>query len=320
MTILISGINGQDGTILASKYFKKGIPVIGISSNLVKASNTYKRELKNGLLTILTFSEITTESIMRIIEKRKIRAIFNFASFATGSGMYLYPENILKVNGFFPIKILEALRLLDNQDCSFIQASSSEMYGNTSVGIITESSPMNPTSPYGASKLLAHNYCSIYRQYFNLKSSSAILFNHESIYRPDAFVTTKISKSAALAKLGKLDLLELGDLNAQRDWGCAFEFMHALELMSESTIANDYIIATGSLSSVEDLCNWCFTALDLDYRDYVKSSSKSDSRVEYSKSRLGSNIKIRENLGWRPEKNARNVLEEMTLHFYNTYK
>lgn len=317
MTTLITGISGQDGTLLKNKLSSKNEKIIGITSNIKNVSN---QDSKIENIDFYSVENLKTKKIIKLIETHKVDRIFNFASYATGIGMYANPKEILKINGLIPIKFLEALKIMDNTECSFIQASSSEMFGDVDSYPQNEKTPLKPNSPYGVAKALAHNYVSIYRKHFNLNVSSAILFNHESSLRNENFVTAKIAKTAVLIKQKKEKVLKLGDIQSKRDWGCASEFVDAMISMSESKYPDDYVVSTGKLFSVEDLCRWSFEELGMDYKDFIVSDIKSDERLHYSSARVGDSSKIKLNLGWTAKKTAKEVIKEMTKNEYKKNK
>lgn len=317
MTTLITGISGQDGTLLKNKLSSNNEKIIGITSN--------KRNVLNQVgntenIEFYSVENLKTKKIIKLIEIHKIDRIFNLASYATGIGMYSNPKEILKINGLIPLKFLEALKIMNNKECSFIQASSSEMFGDVDSYPQNEITPLRPNSPYGVAKALAHNYVSIYRKHFNINASSAILFNHESSLRNENFVTAKIAKTAALIKLKKEKVLKLGDIKSKRDWGCAHEFVDAMICMSESKYPDDYVISTGKLFSVEDLCRWSFEELGMSYKDFIVSDMQSDKRIHYSSARVGDSGKINLKLGWKAKKTAKEVIKEMTRSEYKKHQ
>jgi GDPmannose 4,6-dehydratase len=307
---LVTGVSGQDGYIMAEKLLKDGFRVIGLSRSV----NEELRGLSSAhgeRLEIVEFNYAIKGMIKDVICTHMPDVIFNFAAKATGQGMFDNPQEMNRLNAEFVLDILEAIRTTDDpESISFCQASSSEMFGRVEVSPQDEETCFRPISPYGAAKLYAHNLVSIYRSAFGLRCSSAILYNHESVRRSPAFVTRKIASFAARIKLGLADELTLGDLTAQRDWGYAPEYMEALYRMAFNDTPDDYIVSSGKLTMVADLCESAFGHLDLDYRDYVRSDV-SDSRKNNSRNLLGNPAKIKNKLGWCALKSPAEIMIEL---------
>ena len=184
------------------------------------------------------------------------------------------------------------------------------MYGNVTETPQNESTPFRPKSPYGAAKLYAHNMINIYRANYGIRCCSAILYNHESVRRSVDFVTKKIANAAARIKLGELNELTLGSLDAQRDWGYAPEYVDAMYRMARAETMQDYVVATGKLHTVRDLCEAAFGHLQLDFADYVRSQPDKMRKVE-SVNLLGNPERIEADLGWRAHKTVKDIMVEM---------
>jgi len=234
-----------------------------------------------------------------VLAKYHPAEIYNFAAYSSGAGMYEDPVAVGEVNGLAVTRILEAIREVDT-NIRFCQASSREIFGEAVESPQTESTPTNPRSPYGAAKLYADYMIRIYRQRYNLFACSAILFNHESPRRGLEFVTRKITYEAAKIKLGLVNELHLGNLDAKRDWGYAGDYVRAMWLMIQQESADDYIVATGEVHSVREFCELAFSHLGMNYRDYVREDVSAYRPVEPALL-VGCAAKANSKLGWRPE-------------------
>lgn len=311
MKAIVTGISGQDGFYMTSKLLKDGFDVIGLTKSRTRALGEYKNVTNSENLNIIEFDYNMERAFSEILNSFKPNLIFNFAAQATGKGMFDNPNIISRLNGGFVIDILESIRQSDRRDeIVFCQASSSEMFGKVIDFPQIESSPFRPKSPYGAAKLYAHNMIAVYRSIYSVNCCSAILYNHESIRRSDSFVTKKIAKAAAKIKLGYQKSLVLGTLDAKRDWGYAPEYVEAIYLMATAPILDDYIVSTGKLHSVRDLCEFAFGFLDLDYRKYVQCDEKVSRAVE-SYNLLGNPDKAYRDLGWKSQKTVNQIMIEL---------
>lgn len=214
-----------------------------------------------------------------------------------------------EVNGIAVARILEAIREAGSS-IRFCQASSSEMFGDALESPQSEETPFHPRSPYGAAKLYAHSMIGIYRRHYGLFACSAILFNHESPLRGLGFVTRKITHAAAKIKLGLANELRLGNLNAQRDWGFAGDYVRAMWLALQRQHAEDYVVATGEAHSVRELCECAFRYLGLNYQEYLREDPiayRADERTQL----VGNSERARRQLGWAPEVGFRQLVEMM---------
>jgi GDPmannose 4,6-dehydratase len=235
--------------------------------------------------------------------------IYNFAAHSTGSGMYDDPLDMSDVNGIAVTRILEAIRAVDPK-IRLCQASSREIFGEALQSPQTEATPPNPRSPYGAAKLYADCMIRIYRHRYGLQACSAILFNHESPRRSRQFVTRKITHEAARIKLGLAHELHLGNLDTQRDWGFAGDYVRAMWLMLQQDKADDYVIATGEVHTVREFCDVAFGRLGLDYRNHVREDVASY-RPSEPAPLVGSSVKARRDLGWEPKVSFRELVHMM---------
>lgn len=292
---LVTGVQGQDGRYMADLLRSEGWRVIGTTRRAEPARAAELREQGVELVEWDLRDQARLEDLLRAVRPSRL---FNFAAYSTGSGMYDDPLGIAEINGLVVTRMLEAIRAVD-PSVRFCQASSSEMFGQPLESPQREETPFNPRSPYGAAKLYGHNIISIYRSRFGLFACSAILFNHESPYRSLDFVTRKITHAAAAIKLGLASDLSLGNLDARRDWGFAGDTVRAMRLMLEAGEAEDYVVATGRVHSVRDLCETAFAHVGLDYRDYVRVSA-ADFRPVEARQLVGDPSKAKRLLGWEP--------------------
>jgi GDPmannose 4,6-dehydratase len=297
-TALITGITGQDGTYLAELLLTKKYRVIGAVRDVQNAKRLLFSELKNSV-ELVAWDMLDQGRMEEVLQEYCPAEIYNFAAYSSGAEMYDDPIGVGEVNGLAVARILEAIRKTDVK-IRFCQASSREIFGEAVESPQTESTPTNPRSPYGAAKLYADSMIRIYRQRYSLFACSAILFNHESPRRGLGFVTRKITHEAAKIKLGLEKELHLGNLDAQRDWGYAGDYVRAMWLMLQQSRADDYVVATGKAHSVRELCEFAFSHLGLDYRDYVREDASAYRPIEPALL-VGSATKAGSELSWRPE-------------------
>lgn len=296
-TALITGITGQDGSYLAELLLARGYRVIGgVRSG--QGDSALTAELV-GRVELVVWDMSDQESMIDVLTQYRPHEVYNFAAYSSGAGMYDNPVDLSDVNGISVVRMLEAIRAVDVR-IRFCQASSREIFGESSESPLTEATPTLPRSPYGAAKLYADLMVRMYRQRYDIFACSAILFNHESPRRGLGFVTRKITHEAARIKLGLSRELSLGNLEARRDWGFAGDFVRAMWLMLQQKHADDYVIATGVTHSVRELCDLAFSYLGLDYRSYVLEDS-SVYRPAESGLLVGSAAKAKAVLGWSSE-------------------
>ncbi len=312
MKAIVTGIAGQDGYYMARYLLAEGYSVTGLTRDVEAARKEFAGV--DGSLECIQFDYSTVGEFGRLLASADVDLIFNFAAKATGQGMFDAPLEISRLNGGFVLEILEAIRSSGRRESlAFCQASSSEMFGNVAQTPQTEATPFRPKSPYGAAKLYAHHLVGIYRATYSIRCSSAILYNHESIRRSNQFVTKKIAHAAASIKLGEARTLTLGSLDGVRDWGYAPEYVEAMYRMAKADVADDYVVATGHLSTVRDLCEIAFGRVGLDYREFVETQ-KSDFRVSDSVNLHGDPSKILRQLGWEARTLIRDVMIGMVDH------
>lgn len=305
---LVTGISGQDGFYLLKLLVGKGYRVIGVTRN-IGATRSNVAHVSSHAVTLVEADLNDSQSISEIIDKYRPSEIYNLAAMSSGAGMYEDPISISEINGLAVLRILESIRKIDDK-IRLCQASSREVFGDNPLSPQNEATPMNPRSPYGAAKAYADTMIRIYKNKYNLYACSAVLFNHESPRRDLEFVTRKISCAAARIRLGLASELHIGNLEAQRDWGFAGDYVRAMWLMLQQERADDYIIATGRAHSVRQLCELAFSHLGLDYRKYVREDSNAYRPAE-PVLLVGSSAKARIELGWEPEVSFEELIRMM---------
>jgi len=295
---LITGITGQDGSYMAELLLEKGYQVIGTVRDLHKAKESLPGRLLEKV-ELVEWDLLDQQGIEKILSHYHPSEIYNYAAYSSGSGMFDHPVEIGDVNGLAVVRILEAICKVDVK-IRFCQASSREVFGEAIESPQSESTQANPRSPYGAAKLYADSMIRVYRQHYGLFACSAILYNHESPRRGLGFVTRKITHEAAKIKLGLANELQLGNLDAVRDWGFAGDYVCAMWLMLKQEQPDDYILATGKLHSVREFCDLAFGYLKLDYRDYVYEDPSAYRPVEPAPL-VGCAAKANSELNWEPK-------------------
>lgn len=246
---LITGISGQDGSYLAKFLIKKNYTVIGTDRRSARKNDWRFRKLDIDNKIIFEEMELSEiNQINRIFNKYKVNEVYNFAAQSFVASSFENPIYTCDVNSLGPLRILEAIRNLKYKP-KFYQASTSEMFGNS---ILNKKSEFNPVSPYGTSKLFAHKLVSNYRDSYNLYAVSGLLFNHESPLRGEEFITRKITLGLAQINSGQKDFIEVGNIDAKRDWGYAGDYVEAIWKMLQQKKPRDYIIGTGKAYSIKE--------------------------------------------------------------------
>jgi GDPmannose 4,6-dehydratase len=317
---LITGINGQDGSYLAELLLEKGYEVHGtLKRNSVSENQTTRLDNVFDKLK-LHYADLTDlASMIRVISEIKPDEVYNLAAQSHVRISFDQPIYTANVTGLGTLNILEAVKLV-NTEIKIYQASSSEMFGNSidEDGYQRETTPMNPVSPYGCAKVFSYNICRNYRNAYNMKIWNGILFNHESPRRGTNFVTNKVVKAAVRISLGLQDKLHIGNLDATRDWGHAKDYVYAMWLMLQSDKPDDYVCSTGISHSVKDLCDYTFSSLGLDYKDYLVVDEK-HFRPEELENLKGDSTKLRKNLGWETEYTFESMIDEMIKYWLDYY-
>ena len=307
-TALISGITGQDGSYLAEFLLEKGYKVVG----MVRRSSTVTFDRIEHIQDdiILEQGDLHDQgSLVNLVETHKPDEIYNLAAQSFVPTSWSQPVLTGEVTALGVTRFLEAVRQVDPK-IRFYQASSSEMYGRVRETPQNELTPFYPRSPYGVAKVYAHWVTVNYRESHDLFAVSGILFNHESPRRGLEFVTRKVTNYVAGIKLGLYNKLPLGNLEAQRDWGFAGDYVQAMWLMLQQDQPEDFVIGTGETHSVRDLCQKAFAVLDMNYEDYVVQDERFYRPAEVDLL-IADPSKAAAKLQWEPSVNFDGLVEMM---------
>ena len=294
---LITGITGQDGSYLAEHLLDHGYEVVG----MVRRSSTVNFERIAHIqdrITIVPGDVLDEISMIEILSTHRPDEVYNLAAQSFVQTSFNQPVLTGETTALGVTRLLDAIRIVD-PDIRFYQASSSEMFGKVQEVPQTESTPFYPRSPYGVAKVYGHWITINYRESYNLHASSGILFNHESPRRGMEFVTRKISHTVAQIKLGHAEELRLGNLEAQRDWGFAGDYVGAMWLMLQQDQPDNYVVSTNETHSVREFCEVGFDHVDLDWEQYVVMDEAFMRPAEVDLL-VGDSAKARSVLGWTP--------------------
>jgi len=264
---LITGITGQDGSYLAEFLLDKGYEVIGMIRRTSTVSFERIAHIQDRL-TLVSGDLLDQVSLIDILQTHRPQEVYNLAAQSFVQTSFAQPVLTGEVTGLGVTRVLDAIRIVD-LDIRFYQASTSEMFGKVHEVPQRETTPFHPRSPYGVAKVYGHWITINYRESYNLFACSGICFNHESPRRGYEFVTRKIVRAAGRIKAGLDKELHLGNLESQRDWGYAPEYVHAMWLMLQQDMLGDYVIATGHTHTVQHFVELAFDCVGLDYRKYV---------------------------------------------------
>ncbi|MHB8761288.1 MAG: GDP-mannose 4,6-dehydratase [Coriobacteriia bacterium] len=305
---LITGITGQDGSYLAELLLDKGYEVHG----LVRRSATPSTERIEHILdrVHLLVGEMTDQtSLIDAMEASQADEVYNLAAQSFVGDSWTVPVSTGDVDGLGVTRMLEAIRRVKPK-ARFYQAATSEMYGKVKEVPQSEITPFHPRSPYGVAKVYGFYITLNYRESYGMHANNGILFNHESPRRGLEFVTRKITDSVAGIKLGKASELRLGNLDSQRDWGFAGDYVEMMWLMLQQDTPDDYVAATGETHTVREFCEIAFSRVDLDYQEYVKIDERFVRPAEVDLL-LGDPSKAKRALGWEPKVSFRELVEMM---------
>src|SRR5215510_7348622 len=305
---IITGITGQDGSYLAELLLSKGYEVVG-TVRRASAPNFWRVQHILDRLTIKPADLLDQLSIIRLVDEVRPHELYNLAAMSFVPASWDQPMLTGEFNAQGVTRVLEAIRQVD-PSIRIYQASSSEMFGKVREVPQTELTPFYPRSPYGVSKVFAHYITVNYRESYNLFAVSGILFNHESPRRGLEFVTRKVTDGVARIKLGLADHLNLGNLDAHRDWGFAGDYVRAMYLMLQQDRPDDYVIATGTAHSVRELVEIAFGRLGLDWKRHVWQDPALLRPAEVDHL-LGDSTKARRVLGWTPEVDFKGLVTMM---------
>ena len=305
---LITGITGQDGSYLADFLLGKGYDVYG----LVRRSSTLNFQRISHIqdqIHIIQGDLLDQNSLITAIADVQPDEVYNLAAQSFVPTSWNQPVLTGQATALGVMRLLEAVRRI-KPDSRFYQASSSEMFGKVRESPQSEETPFYPRSPYGVAKVYGHFITVNYRESYNLYATSGILFNHESPRRGLEFVTRKISYAVAKIKLGMADRLQLGNMDAKRDWGYAGDYVAAMWKMLQQDEPSDFVVGTGVQHSVRDLVQLAFEHVGLDWRDYVEQD-KSLLRPAEVDTLVANASKAREQLGWEPSLNFSELVTMM---------
>ncbi len=331
---LVTGITGQDGAYLARLLLEKGYTVHGTkrrssSFNTGRIEDIYQDPHVKQQRLILHYADLSdSTNLLRIVQEVQPDEIYNLAAQSHVQVSFETPEYTANADGLGTLRLLEAIRILGLEKKSrFYQASTSELYGKVQQMPQDENTPFYPRSPYGVAKLYAYWITVNYREAYGIHASNGILFNHESPVRGETFVTRKITRAAAAIALGRQERLYLGNLDAQRDWGHARDYVRGMWLMVQQDQPGDYVLATGETTEVREFCEWAFADAGIaiefrgkgvDEKGYCQKTGKCLVEVDPRYFRptevdllIGDPSKAHRELGWRHQTTVRELVREM---------
>ena len=331
---LVTGITGQDGAYLAQLLLDKGYVVHGVkrrssSFNTSRIEDIYQDPHEKDPRFFLHYGDMTdSTNLIRVVQETQPDEIYNLAAQSHVRVSFETPEYTSNADATGALRLLEAIRILKLEDKTrFYQASTSELYGLVQEVPQSETTPFYPRSPYACAKLYAYWIVVNYREAYGMHASNGILFNHESPLRGETFVTRKISRAVAAIKLGKQEKLYLGNLDAQRDWGHAREYVRGMWLMLQQDVPDDYVLATGITTPVRTFVEWAFaeTGVTLEWKGhgvdekgYDTATGKCLVEVDPRYFRptevellLGDPTKAKDKLGWVHETSPQDLAREM---------
>jgi len=305
---LITGVAGQDGTYLSELLLGRDYEVWGVVGPYPGQFLEWAKQFE-GRLHPIDADLTDMDSLLAAVEVSKPDEVYNFAAQSSVGNSFEQAIATTEVNAVGVLRMLEAMRQLA-PDARFFQASSAEMFGNAAEMPQRETTPLHPRSPYAASKTYAFHIIGSYRDSYGMHASNGILFNHESPMRGLQFVTRKITDGAVRCKLGLQSELRLGNLDAQRDWGFAGDYVECMWRMLQQDVPDDFVIASGEVHTVRDFCQAAFARLDLDYQEFVVVDPEFFRPVDVNIF-FGDATKARTVLNWEPRIRFRELVEMM---------
>ena len=307
---LITGVTGQDGAYLADFLLKKNYKVFGTFRRLSTPNFWRLQYLKlSDKLALIPADLMDTSSIIEAIHLSEPDEIYNLAAQSHVGASFEQPVGTTEITGIGATRILEAIRHI-NPKIRFYQASTSELYGNSNEVPQKETTPFSPASPYAAAKLYAYWLTRMYREAYGIFAANGILFNHESPIRGMEFVTRKVTNAVARIKMGLEKHLVLGNLDSKRDWGYAPEYVEAMWLMLQQDRPEDFVIASNETHSVEELAQFAFAAVGLNWQDHVKLDKRFTRPLDVVNLQ-GDFSKAQKHLGWSPKTKFAKLIELM---------
>ena len=340
---LITGVTGQDGAYLAELLLNKNYEVHGIkrrasSFNTSRIDHLYKDKHKEDVNFFLHYGDLTdSTNLIRIIQEVQPHEIYNLGAQSHVKVSFEVPEYTATSDAIGTLRILEAIRILKMENkVKFYQASTSELYGKAQEVPQTETTPFYPRSPYGVAKLYAFWIVKNYREAYGMFACNGILFNHESPLRGETFVTRKITRAASKIKLGLQERLYLGNLNAQRDWGHAKDYVEGMWRMLQHEKPEDFVLATGKTTTIREFCNLSFKELGIEIKwegegenevGIDQSSNKVIISIDNNYYRptevdllVGDASKAKKLLSWTPKYDLESLVKEMVTADYNLFQ
>lgn len=307
---LITGVTGQDGSYLAELLLSKDYQVFGLKRRSSVVSTGRIRHLLNDI-ELIDGDLADSASLFEAVRRSKPHEVYNLAAQSFVKSSFAEAEYTSDTTGLGTLRLLEACRAAESMP-KFYQASSSEMYG-MSPPPQNEKTPFHPRSPYGCAKVYAYWITVNYRESYGMFAANGLLYNHESPRRGGEFVTQKIAQGVAAIQHGKAKTLQLGNLDAKRDWGHSKDFVEAMWLMLQQDKPDDFVVATGEAHSVREFCEAAFGYVNKNYQEYVQVNEayKRPAEVDYL---LGDYTKAKEILGWTPKTNFKDLVEEMVTY------
>lgn len=340
---LITGVTGQDGSYLAEFLLNKGYTVHGLKRrsslfNTDRIDHLYKDSHDQKVNFFLHYSDLTdSTNLIRIIQEVQPDEIYNLAAQSHVKVSFETPEYTANADGIGTLRILEAIRILNlGNKTKFYQASTSELYGDVQQIPQTETTPFYPRSPYGVAKLYAFWITKNYREAYNFFACNGILFNHESPVRGETFVTRKVTRAVAKISLGLQEKLYMGNIDAERDWGHAKDYVEGMWLMLQQSKPDDFVLATGKKISVRKFIELAFKEVNIDIewqgkgideKGINKANGKTLVEIDPRYFRpsevdllIGDASKARKELGWEPKHTVEQLITEMVASDLKTFK